>query len=153
MGGSIISNTSATLKTASDGRAVRVCLTDDQIPLEIIDNPSLPSGFTSISEFDSVTSVANSTLTDIVTFTVPVGKKLILDRVEVSGDNIAKFQVDIDASVNAVKRSYWCNFNQDFEWDRFELAAGSVIKVQVEQTSRPDTGDYEARIIGIEETL
>jgi len=150
MGGSLSFNSSATQKTNSDGRAQRVCLTTDQIPLPTQETPGAPAGHTSISSFDSVSSVANSVLTDIVTFTVPVGKKLFLDRVEVSGDNIAKYQVDIGGSVNAVKRSYWADFNQDFEWNDFEITAGTVIKVQVEQTSRPDTGDYEARIVGIE---
>lgn len=126
---------------------VQIC---DQPPVEIVPSPDLPDGWTALSEFGSVTSVANATLTTIVSFTVPVSRKLILDRVEVSGDNKARYQVEIGGSVNAVKRTYWCDFNEDFEWDRFELTAGTLIRVQVEQNSRPDTGDYEARIIGIE---
>lgn len=100
-----------------------------------------------VSREGSVTSVASSTLTDIINYTVPVGEKLFLYKIEVSGCNVAKFQIDIEGSIKGVRRTYWGNFNADFEFNRLELNSGETIKVQVIH-ERPNTGDFEATIIG-----
>lgn len=122
----------------------------------VVGNPSdigggvlLPDGFEAKSVYAEVSAVAASTQTDITTYTVPVGKIFVLTNVEASGENLAKYSVIINSVTNATKRSWWTAFNVDFVYNRYELAAGDVVKVSVIH-ERTEVSDFEARIIGIE---
>lgn len=130
--------------------AVKVC---DQPPVEVNETPGLPDGFTSLSQFNEISSVPNATPTTVISLTVGVGKRVYLDSIEVSGDNIAKYKVDIAGATNATRRTTWTDFNSVFKWSNYVVNAGETISVSVEQTGRQSAGDYEARIVGIEETL
>ena len=98
--------------------------------------------------YGSVTSVASSTPTSIVSYLVPANKVFVLKEIEGSGCNISTFTVKKDSTDIANKRSYWCDFNVNFPFYNIEIQAGETIEL-IGEHLRPSTGDFEARIIGI----
>jgi hypothetical protein len=106
-----------------------------------------------ISEFAEITSVPLSTMTDILTYTVPAGFTLKLAKIEVSGSNIATYEVTVDGTLEARKRTWFSGpISETFNFETaaaggFPVLAGSVIKVRVIH-GRPMLGDFEARLIG-----
>lgn len=123
---------------------VKVC---DQDPVEVeFPDPDY------INTFDSVSSVASGSLVDVVTYTVPAGKLFKLSVIEASGCNVSEYTVDIDGNTEGFKRSYWSNFNVDFNFIGLKLSAGSIIKLKAEH-NRPSTGDFEGKILGILEDI
>jgi hypothetical protein len=105
--------------------------------------------------FDTASSVASAATATISTYTVPVGKTAFLIRTEYSGSNMAIYQVDINATIEARKRLYFGGqFSGTFEFDSpngsgLPLVAGDVVKLQVTNV-RPSVGDFEGRIQVIE---
>lgn len=136
-------------KLDKDGKlAVRVINTNpitDPIPVFVTDSPASDTQ----NIYAQVTSVASSTLTTIVSYTVPSDKSFVLNHVQVSGENIATYTVEIDSVVQALKRTYFTQYNAEFDFSGLEVAANSVVRVRVVHTS-PATGDFDARILGIE---
>jgi len=118
------------------------------VPVYIV--PSATAVTTNI--YSSVSSVASSSPTTIVSYTVPVGKKFLLQLIEGSGENISVFDVKLNAVPMARKRTYFgAEMNVDFLFaSGLELSAGDVLILSVEH-SRPFTSDYEGRILGIED--
>lgn len=107
------------------------------------------SGDDVINEYDEVLGVVASTLTTLVSYTVPVGKTLGLRLAEASGTNLATYTVVVDGDVIASKRTWWgSDFNAVFEFNRLEIAASSIVQVKVIH-ERPMNGDFEARINGV----
>jgi hypothetical protein len=111
----------------------------------------LPPSLTTFSVFNAISSVANGTLTPILTYTVGAGLTNYLGTIEVSGTNMAQFEVYINGTLSARKRTSLIEFNETFDFTGTEqtgitLAAGTVVQVQVIQ-NRPNLGDYEARIV------
>lgn len=100
-----------------------------------------------INVFNNVNSVASGALTNIIQYTVPVDKVFYLKLVEVSGTNIARYDVLFDASINARKRTYYTRYNEEFDFSRVQLTAGQVITIRVEHNS-PMVGDFDARLTG-----
>lgn len=102
-----------------------------------------------VNTYNSVSSVANQVLTTIVSYTVPVGKIGFLYRAEVSGSNIAEYELLINAAVEAKKRTYFgSSLNEEFEFGKgsgLELSAGDQVTVRTIH-NRPMTGDFEGRI-------
>lgn len=110
-----------------------------------------------INEFNEVLAVSNGVDTDLITYTVPIGETLFLSRIDVSGENIARFEVQLDTDVIARKRTYFSGpLNETFDFTQsgkrgYQINAGKVIKVKVLH-GRPMAGDFEARIQGILKT-
>lgn len=102
---------------------------------------------TGIVEYNNISSLTSGVLTTILTYTVPVGKTLAIEKVEVSGCNVADYTVDIDGTNKGKRRTYFGNFNADFEYKGFQVATGLVIRVRVIH-SRPTVGDFDATLIG-----
>lgn len=127
--------------------AVRVKICDE--PLGVSFSPYLSGTLLSIAEYGSADSVVSGALTTVATYTVPALRQFVLYKVEASGENVAKYQVEIDSVVKGVKRTWWTDFNTEFNFERMELAAGAVVRVRVEHNS-PDAGDFDATIIGVE---
>lgn len=110
---------------------------------------------TSVNEYAESLSVPSGSTTTIVTYTVPIGKTASLQRVAVSGENIALFTVLVNAVVIDSRRTWFGgSLNTDFNFSAtsdagIDLVAGDVVTVQVLH-NRPSTGDFEARIQVIE---
>jgi len=117
----------------------------------VVGNTSaIPVTFTQgvpIIEYGDIASLASGTLTTILTYTVPVGKTLALEKIEVSGCNVADYTVEIDGANKGKRRTYFGNFNADFEYKGFQIATGLVIRVRVIH-SRPSAGDFDATLVG-----
>lgn len=103
------------------------------------------------SLYSEVSSVAASTLTSVVTYTVPVGKTAFLQAVAFSGTNIAEYQVFIDATLEDKKRTWFSGgLDSTFQFSTenaygIPLIAGNVINLKVIH-SRPFVGDFNGRI-------
>jgi hypothetical protein len=105
------------------------------------------SGTSNMNETASVSSVASSTNTNLITYTVPSAKTLYLNVVEVSGTNIAKFTVKIDDTIEGLRRTFYGNLNEDFNFHGLKLTAGQVLKVEVFHQNSV-AGDFDVRLTG-----
>lgn len=109
--------------------------------------PPAVGGSGPIIEYGSISSLIKDVLTTILTFTVPVLKTLALKKIEVSGDNPAIYQVEFDAVVKGKRRTYWADFNADFEFKEFNLVTGTVVRVRVIH-SQSIVSDFDATLLG-----
>jgi hypothetical protein len=104
----------------ADGSPLYVALSDD--PLE-----------TELQAFEEILNVLPNTVNEIISYTVPVGKILNLDKIETSGDNVAKYTVKINGQVNKVARAnIAASFNVNFNYNSVRLIEGETISVEVE---------------------
>lgn len=123
---------------------------DGSINAVIQSNVTVGSTF---NDFNNISSVPNSSLTNVLTYTVPALSTLKLCRIEVSGNNIATFEVWINGSLEARKRTIWGQgLNEEFIFET-NLAGGLVVPggqvVQIKVIHfRPNPGDFEARLLG-----
>ena len=107
-----------------------------------------------VNQFQDITAVTSGSETLITSYTVPVAKTLYLARVESSGTNIATFNLYINGSLSARRRTYFgSSLNETFEFFTKDgsgliLNAGDVLSIKVIHF-RPSTGDFEARIQGV----
>jgi hypothetical protein len=105
--------------------------------------------------YNSASAVPSMSLTPIVTYLVPAGKKFFLGFIQCSGENTARYQVQLDTDVIDVKRTYWGGgMNVEFEFTDdvhkgLEVASGVTISVKVYH-DRPYTGNFDAKILGVE---
>lgn len=154
--------TSATTVTFASPQEIVVSHLDDSIKigdgtdlLAINADGSLnvnlsPQG-TSINVFSEVSSVSISSTTDILTYTVPVGKTLILTRVEFGGTNIATYEILFNDVVNGRKRTYFggaltdCMGFEENSTPGLRFNAADTIKIRV-INYRPSVADFEARL-------
>lgn len=97
--------------------------------------------------YNEISSVASGALTSIIAYAVPVGFIFALDRVDVSGENIATYQVEIDSVINSKSRTYFGNLNTSLLFNAKRLTGLKLITVKVEH-SRPEVADFNATIIG-----
>ena len=118
-------------------------------------NVNMPLVGTTLSLYNEVTSVVSGILTTINTYTVPVGKTFYLNKVEVSGNNLAEYSVKFNSTVNAKKYTWYSNFNEKFDYitggnnQGFQLVAGTIVTITTIH-NRPFVGSFNARIQGIE---
>jgi hypothetical protein len=121
---------------------------DGSINVNIINSTGLPGLIVTHNE---ITSVPASVETIIVTVTAPAGGYRV-EKVEVSGENVALFRVYVGVTVISDKRSWWTNFNQTFDFENFPngliLTSGQVLKVTCFHT-RPYLGNFESTVLAL----
>lgn len=117
----------------------------EAIPVTIQDAPTSSAIY--LNEFNQINAVANSVETTIKTYTVPIGKVFNLTLVEVSGENIATYNIYINNILNAVRRTEFLKLNEDFFFYSTSLAAGDILTVKVIHY-RPIASQHETRIYG-----
>lgn len=124
----------------SNGSAI-----DNINPLPVVTVPG--PGASSKSFYNEVTSVATSVITTVLTYTVPALTTAVLNTIDVSGTNIAQFQVEVNTVVIDKKRTYFSGpFNEVFNFNgSVPLLAGDIVRVRVIHT-RPFVGDFNARL-------
>lgn len=123
---------------------------DYYLKTSVINTTAIPVTFTegdAVAEYAEISSLASGALTTILTYTIPVAKTLKLERVEVSGCNVADYIVEIDGVVKGKRRTYFGGFNADFNLGGLPVATGLVVRVRVIHT-RPSAGDFDATLIG-----
>jgi hypothetical protein len=126
---------------------------DQPVPVFVTDqSPTSPEQV--IIEFNAVTSVGTGLAQTILTYTVPALKKFSLQRVTVSGTNIAQYDCFVDSSQIGRLRTYFGgDLNAVFDFTSepargITYDSGQVINVTVVH-QRPDLGDFEASMQGI----
>lgn len=132
----------------TDGTDVLAVNPDGSINVSI-SGASNPDGLT--VTFNEITSVGSGIETSIATLIAPVGGARV-QKVDVSGDNIALFRVKLDGDTIATRRTWWGNFNENFEFESFIngllLTSGQTLEVTVLH-NRPNLGAFEATILSI----
>lgn len=97
--------------------------------------------------YDEAPSVVGLGTATILSYTVPVGKKLTLVYSNFSGDNRGIYSAEINSVVVDKKRTYYVDYNGYFKFSNLKLLAGDNIKIMVENQSSY-TGDFNANIQG-----
>lgn len=126
---------------------------DGSINVNLVNSPVSNELVNSV--FNEILAVPSGALTTILTYTVPPAITSIMQHIDVSGDNIAKYTVLRNSVVMDVKRTMFGeNLNEVFNFggsseDGIALAAGEVIEVEVIH-NRPLAGDFNARLQVIE---
>jgi hypothetical protein len=131
-------------------------------PIKVNDNGSIDVNIISgsgihetVNIFNSISSVVSNISTLLCSYTVPMGKKSALNLVEVSGDNIAMYDVVLGNNTIARKRTYFGgDLNETFDFrtsssSLYILQPGDVLQVFVTHY-RPFVGNFECRILTVE---
>lgn len=104
-----------------------------------------------LSIFSEALSVISGSTTQISSYTVPSGKTSLIQRIEMSGQNIARFQVSVNGVVRGTLRTYFGgSVNTTFDFvtgqnNGFSVSAGDIVSVSVLH-NRPVLGNFEARM-------
>lgn len=131
----------------ASGSNSKVAVTIEQdpsspIPVYVTDSVSELN----LIEFDEITSVPNSTLSDVQIYTVPMGKKLKLKTISLSGDNIAEFSIMVDNVLKEKIRTWWTDFNKELKFDS-TFEENTEIKIRVIHSSL-SLGSFNSTIKG-----
>ena len=129
---------------------------DGSLNVNVVSVPT--AGNTVVNTYSEANSVPSSVITTLITYTVPLSKtSAILQRISVSGENIAKFTVFWNATQIDTRRTFYgSSLSEYFEFitgssEGFVLQPGDQIVVKVLHT-RPYVGDFEGRIQSLEIT-
>ena len=121
---------------------------DGSINVNIVNStPTATPGLTILH--NEISSVASGVEATIVTLTgTTLGRRV--EKIEVSGDNTAIFRVKINGTTISNKRSWWCDFNQTFNFESFVngllLTSGQTLTVTALH-NRPFVGAFEATVM------
>lgn len=115
--------------------------------------PSPP--ITTISQYDTIASIAMGATATILTYTVPAGKTLYLNKVMVSSDSISDIEIQFNAAVNSKKRLTYTQFNETFDYSitetvsGYEVSTGTIITVVGTNNSQTGPAEYNATLQGV----
>lgn len=117
----------------------------------IIIKETVNSNNSGLYKYNEISSLASGVETIVVSHTTVGGRDTFLQRVEVSGDNIAKYRVKVNGVTINTKRTYFGgDLEKEFIFDGnlnpgLKLTVGDIITVTVEH-DRSSIGDFNARI-------
>lgn len=124
--------------------------TDGSINVNVVTTPVV--GNVVINQYNGINSVASGATSTVVQYTLPIDQTSgVLQRISVSGDNIAKWTVFINADQIDTRRTYYgSSLSEYFEFitgtaDGVPLVPGDIVTVKVLH-NRPYVGDFEGRI-------
>lgn len=107
-----------------------------------------------VTELSSVAAVASSIETTVLTYVVPLSRRLYMARIEFSGTNIATYKWKVNGTTRGVWRTWFGgNISDRFEFTNYPtrgvvpLEASDTLTVTVIH-DRPFTGDFDARMQG-----
>ena len=124
---------------------------DFEASLEILLETTSSSGQSITASYQEVAAVSPNVPTNIGRYVVPVGNKAALQRILVSGENVARYDVTINSASVATKRTYFGgSLNAVFEFsgpngEGISLNSGDVVIVQT-TNSRPYSATFESTI-------
>ena len=98
-------------------------------------------------EYSEVNSLAQAATATILTYTVPVDKKVKLTRSNIFGTNMGTYIVKINGTVVDKLGTYYTKFNDKFEFHDLEYTAGTVITIEVLNRGM-QSGDFNANLQG-----
>lgn len=129
---------------------------DGSLNVNIVSVPS--AGNTVKNVYNEANSVVSGATTLLVQYAVPLSAtNSVLERISVSGENIAKYTVFWNATQIDTRRTFYgSSLSEYFEFttgssEGFVLAPGDTLKVYVLH-NRPYVGDFEGRIQVLEIT-
>jgi hypothetical protein len=122
-------------------KADAVIIHNSQIPLPVTIAPD------GMSYFNEVTSVAGGSTVTLLTYIVPVGKKLSFKSAHLSGDNIARYEISIDSQPILKARTYFTRYNDDLNLYGLTVNSGSTISIEV-NNYRNSISAFNATIFG-----
>ena len=120
------------------------------IPVFITSQPQ-PSNEKIKLVYNSISSIAAGATTNLVTYTVPISTKSLLQKVDMGGENIAKFDIYINGDLVGTKRTYFGGgLNTIFDVvgsneTGYLLNTGDVVLVTVLH-NRPFAANFESTI-------
>lgn len=122
---------------------------DGSLNVNVVETPV--AGNVVKSRFNTASAVPTGILTSILTYTVPFATTAVLQKITVSGENIAKFTILLNGVVMDVKRTYFGGeLNAEFNYETgnsngLNFKASDIILIQVIH-QRPNAGDFDGRI-------
>jgi|GEM_PF-2379132 len=121
-------------------------LDDKSINVHVLDTPVANSGLSwSYNEVSAIPSGVETTI--ITVLGAPVQKRI--QKIEVSGENVAEIRVKIDGSTMSKKRLWHTRFDTTFDFEQFangvKLLAGQTLTVTVLH-GRSSAGDFETTV-------
>lgn len=121
----------------------------------ISSTPSFPQE--TLSTYSEVDSVAAGSVVTVLTYTVPNGLTLYLNKILVSSDQIAQMDLEFNGDINARKRLSYTVFNETFDYSLngniggYKLDAGTVITVIGTNLSGSGPASFNATLQGVQE--
>lgn len=108
------------------------------------------SNSTPVSNYSEITDVAIGATETVLTYIVPLGKKLSLTRADVSGDCIGTFEIQFNNFTNSKKRLHYTHFNDSFNYEttNYLLSAGTTITIVITNNSRDFIGSFNCNLQG-----
>jgi len=104
------------------------------------------------STYNEISSVASGSWVDILVYVVPASPVVHIVRIEYGGENIAKYRLLAGASVEA-RDVKWFGDSLTGRWEfvnsdggGLRMAAGTVVKVQVNHRRIGNPADFFARL-------
>lgn len=109
--------------------------------------PVTPENFLGeLNEYQEDTIVASGTTT-VIDYNVPIDRELRMRIVDCFGKNVGSYEILLDDERIGYKETYWTRYETEFNFDNFEIPAGSNIKVKVTNKGH-HTGLFNARLRG-----
>jgi len=121
---------------------------DGSINVNIVSSSDTPGLIISHNE---VTAVASGVETTLITLVSPSDTYRV-EKIEVSGDNLAIFRVKLNGTTILDKRTWYANFNETFNFEAFNngllLSTGQILTVTVLHT-RQFVGNFEVTVMAV----
>lgn len=117
--------------------------------------PSFPQ--ITLSTYSEIGSIATGATVTVLTYTVPAGLTLFLNKIIVSSDGIAQMDLEFDGVTNARKRLSYTLFNETFDYSLngniggYKLVAGTVITVVGTNLSPSTVANFNATLQGVQQ--
>lgn len=122
---------------------------DGSINVNVVETPI--TGQTVKSIYNQVLNVVSGVSTQLISYTVPAGYTAVLERISVSGENIARYDVLYNSDAFDTRRTmFGGDLTSDFDYttgssNGFTLNSGDNLIIQVLH-NRPYTGTFNARL-------
>lgn len=112
--------------------------------------PSSANAPNTVNTYNEITNIASGASTTVVSYTVPGGSSATLEKITLSGENIAAYTLTINGSIIDKRRTYFGGaLNTDFDYLSLGkgqlLVSGDVVTVTVLHT-RPFVASFNGRI-------
>ncbi len=104
---------------------------------------------TAILHYAEVDSVAMGGTSTILTYTVPAGKTLTFNKINVSSTSICSFELDINGSTSQILRvGFGGPYNEVFDLTGYSVPTGTVVLIKGTNFSQNDLATFDATLIG-----
>lgn len=126
--------------------------------LNVVISSAPASNTLTVSRYNEIVAIPAGSQSQIVTYTVPVSKQAVLQRCPVSGDNVARYDLQVNGvNQDTLRTMFGGDLTGMFDFTSGNdsgllLMAGDVVRIMVIH-QRPDVGTFNARIQVLEINL